>query len=382
MSWIGIRDILEAMRTVPRRVSPLLILLLLVAPSAGAAEFRLFPFSVPPSDFFSLSDPGSGIGLRILDLPDSYSWRSGDEQRLRIDVGIPPNELPESPPLLAPERRAEPRLFTTPTALLSAGVIVAVSLESTVPIREWGYRPFHFETENFFGPDSYAGGADKCSHFVVMANLASALVDAYDRQGHSPAQSSTLAFGMTLLSGLAIEVGDAYSPYGFSWEDLTADVLGTATGVLVRRNGLTGLIALRAGKVQTDVPVPPGYQPVLGAPSYSNEIYTADLKIAGLAGRLHFRPGLARFLLTGVTYSTKGYGYDPPLPDRERLVGFELGLNIPEILTAVGVHETTWWGSLLHKALDFFRIPFTSFGFQYDLNHGKWYGPNTGNKFN
>lgn len=96
---------------------------------------------------------------------------------------------------------------------------------------------------------------------------------------------------------------------------------------------------------------------------------------------MQFNPGPARFLMTSVTYSTKGYGYVPPVPNRQRLIGFEIGLNVPEILTAVGVPQTTWWGIFLHKAFNFFRIPFTSFGFRYDLNSKTWHGPDTGNVF-
>ena len=31
--------------------------------------------------------------------------------------------------------------------------------------------------------------------------------------------------------------------------------------------------------------------------------------------------------------------------------------------------------------MDNTRFPFTSVGFQYDLNHGKWYGPGNGNEY-
>jgi hypothetical protein len=36
---------------------------------------------------------------------------------------------------------------------------------------------------------------------------------------------------------------------------------------------------------------------------------------------------------------------------------------------------------LLYKVFNFFRIPFTSFGWRYDLNANKWHGPDTGNKY-
>jgi hypothetical protein len=352
------------------------------APSAGASGFRLFPASVPASHFFTAYDPDGQAGFRTFHLVRSRPWEAADPDTFRLDLQMaaPADTWQELPPLAPISSRKQPRLFTTKTILLSAGVLVGASLYAMTSPWNHGFTSYHFDSEHFFGPNTYAGGADKGSHFIVSASLARELALVFDREGHSPAQSNALSAGLTVLSGLVVEVGDGFSPYGFSWEDMTANVLGTTTGLLLTRNGLNDLIGLRAGKVATDVPVPCCHEPYLGF-GYSSEIYSADLKIAGLARRLNFRPGLARFLLTSVTYSTKGYGYVPPLPDRQRLVGFELGLNMPEILSAAGVPKTTWWGSFLYKALNFFRIPFTSFGFRYDLNRGRWHGPDTGNRY-
>ena len=129
-----------------------------------------------------------------------------------------------------------------------------------------------------------------------------------------------------------------------------------------------------------EVPIDPCCVDSLGE-NYSREIYSGDLKIAGLAKRMHFNPGIARFLLVSATYSTRAYGTEPKRPDRQRNVGMDIGLNLPEILCAVGVPQDTWWGTALYKALNVFRIPFTAFGIRYDMNHKKWHGPDTGQGF-
>jgi hypothetical protein len=354
--------------------------LLLAAPLAGprhvaAQDFRLFSARLPASHFFF--DGKDETGFRIVDSAHSGPWIAEDRFSLRVGVGSPgaPQERFPRPPFSRPEA---PRLVTPPAGLVTGGVLVLASIESMSAGWNHGFNGFHFHREHFFGPDTYAGGADKCSHFIISASLARELALLYDQLGHTPRESTALAFGVTALSGLILEAGDSFSPYGFSSEDLAADVLGTATGLYLTRKGLNDLIGLRVGKV-------PGIDESestenLGV-GYSNEIYSADLKLAGLASRLHIQPGVARFLLASITYNTKGYGHVPPLPYRTRNVGLELGVNFPEILSAVGVPETTWWGSLLYKALNFFRVPFTSFGFRYDINHGKWLGPDTGNKF-
>ena len=35
----------------------------------------------------------------------------------------------------------------------------------------------------------------------------------------------------------------------------------------------------------------------------------------------------------------------------------------------------------LHPVFDNIRIPFTSVGMRYDLNHGEWHEPDNGNRF-
>jgi len=77
-------------------------------------------------------------------------------------------------------------------------------------------------------------------------------------------------------------------------------------------------------------------------PDYSNEIYTADLKIAGLlrrygpdAGVGYYLAQPARYLLLSLTYGTKGYPYSEP-DFRQRQIGIEVGLNLWEPLAALG----------------------------------------------
>ena len=51
------------------------------------------------------------------------------------------------------------------------------------------------------------------------------------------------------------------------------------------------------------------------------------------------------------------------------------------ILEDLGVGRNTWWGYTLHTVFDNLRVPFTAVGFRYDLNHGKWTGPDSGNGY-
>ncbi len=260
---------------------------------------------------------------------------------------------------------------------MSAAVVLGSAAQGLGAPLQYGWVDFHTTNEGFFSRDTYAGGADKASHFVISSGAARALYDVYTRyQGHSPDESFTLALATTFMGGLAVELLDGASVYGFSFQDLTADALGSTAGALIQRNHLQDLLGLRLGMADTDIPAwAVGSSEATLGRSYSDEIYLADLKLGGLITRMHGNPGIARFFLTSFTFFTKGFGYAPPLPSRYQEIGFELGLNIPEILKAVGVKESTWWGAGLLAIFNFFRVPFTQVGVYYNLFNHKWYGP-------
>jgi len=277
--------------------------------------------------------------------------------------------------LQSPEETRQPKKLLA--SLVTAGVLAGAAAYAFTPSP---HRDFHITHEGFFGRDTYAGGADKAGHFTDSAIAAKELAIAYDRLGFSPGTSRLLGFGVSALGGLLIEFGDGTTFYGFSFEDLTMDVLGAGTSTLVLAAGLDDLIGFRHGFL-----VPrSGSATCCKVPGkghdYSNELLAADLKIAGLAHRLALPVGPLRYLLFSLTYSTKSY--PSGLPElRERLIGFEIGLNFAIILNDLGVQRDTWWGYALHVAFDNFRVPFTSVGFQYDINHGRWYGPGNGNEY-
>ena len=196
--------------------------------------------------------------------------------------------------------------------------------------------------------------------------------------GMSKDSAVLLGAGVSALAGLATELGDATNKYGFSWEDITMDWLGAATSVAISHYGLDDLIGFRAGRV----PSPPAPCCPYGGTGkdYSEEIYTGDLKIAGLGERARFDPGPARFLLFSVTYSAKGYPYANPAV-RERQVGLEVGINFCEILHAMGVPPDKLWSKVLYFLFDVIRFPYTQVGMYYDLNNGHWYGPGIGDQW-
>jgi hypothetical protein len=153
------------------------------------------------------------------------------------------------------------------------------------------------------------------------------------------------------------------------------DVLGAGTATLISAAGVDDLVGFRWGFL---VPAQHGtccrFDGLGG--DYSNFIYSADLKLAGVARRLGVDIGPLKYLMLSVTYGTKGYPSGAP-EERERRVGVDVGLNLAEILRDLGARRGTWWGYALQLVGENLRFPYTAGGFRYDLNHDRWHGPTT-----
>ncbi len=288
---------------------------------------------------------------------------------------------PPPPPLAAAASvPAPPRLFDRKTSLVTAAVLVGFPVVGYFAWWRTSSRStFEVANERWFQRDTYAGGADKASHVFLGYVSTLALQNIYRSLGKTPAQARGLALGVMVTAGALIEIGDGFSQYGFAWEDIAANAIGAALATGLDAWSLEDTVGLRFGYVKALKPDPccryGGY-----GDDYSKEIYSADLKLAGFLPRVGAGAGPARFLLLSLTYGTKGYRYSAA-PLRERNVGVELGLNLREILLAAGVPEAKWWGKALLTIGTYFRVPYTSFGWHYDLNHGTWSGPDTGDRF-
>ena len=263
------------------------------------------------------------------------------------------------------------------TALFSVGVIAGSAANS---FHESPHQSFHFTNEGFFGQNTYAGGADKASHFVDYAILSKELKNVYQLLGYDRTTSIWLGWGVATAAGLMTEIGDGTTFFGFSYEDLVMDTAGATAAAIVAATRTEDLIGFRHGFLLPNSGRATCCAVQGKGRDYSNEIYTADLKLQGVARRAGIGIGPLRYLLVSITYGSKGYPNGVP-ELRERQVGIEIGLNFEQILDDLRVTRSTWWGYGLHLVFDNIRFPYTSVGFQYDLNHDQWRGPNNGNSF-
>ena len=285
-----------------------------------------------------------------------------------------PSILPIRPP-------SDPELVRRDTLRASGAVLLAVPvLGELLWWRNEETERFHTTRENWFSKDTYAGGADKVSHVFGGYAFSRELAWQFEKLGNSPARSRALATGMAALTGVLVEGGDGFSVYGFSWEDVFSDLVGSAFAAAIGAAKIDDLVGIRLGYVRTKIP-PKCCRATAYGSDYSREIYSFDVRLDSALRRLGVaKPGPARFLLLSLTYGSKGYRFSP-VESRERNVGFDLGLNVVEVLRAVGVREDTWWGLPILRFFNYYRLEYTAWGWRYDFNHGRWSGFGTGGRF-
>jgi hypothetical protein len=316
--------------------------------SADALSLR----AIEPADWTQLC-----ATHRLLSADSSECERRTAFLGLTMDAPPPPDQAEAEVPRWAFLERHR-LLLTTLVPIAGLALVTANSL-----IGYSTHNDFQVNAEGWFGPNTTNGGADKASHLVDYFIVASLFADGYRVLGYSENAAILWGFGLALATGLGNEVSDGFTRHGFAWEDFAMDVAGATIASVLSVTHTRDLFGMRTSHL-------PGS-------TYTHDIYSADFKLSGLGRRLGVNIGPLRWLLLSVTYGSKGYRVSPPI-ELQRQVGFEVGLNFQQILNDLGVKRNTWWGYSLHL-IDYVRFPFTAVGMRYDLNHGTWHGPNSGN---
>jgi hypothetical protein len=364
------------------------------------AEFRPVPFT----------DAEESTSLRLADLEQSPPWghggggfslrlegaavaapEAGSQERATAaetsvgDDGPPPQRLCvlfqcETLPI-----QPAKKLFNTGVTLWTIAGVLGGAIDGALGPINYGLHPFQFDSDVYFPHWQYSGGANMVSHFICSTGPTDMLYDALRLNGLTEDQSFALAFGTISVAGALVEVGDGLTPqngegkgetFGFSPQDWVSGNLGALSEAIIKRTHADDLLSFQLGLwLGSDPPAEIiGGRPQFGI-DYTQEMYGLSMHFAGLFRRLHTDPGVARFLQFSFVYMTKGYGYYPQLESRYQQVGWEIGPDFAEILRAVGVSRSTWWGDLLLRVFTFIRFPYTQVGVYYNLTTGKWYGP-------
>ncbi len=226
---------------------------------------------------------------------------------------------------------------------------------------DWGtVDGFRVRDEGWFGPNTYAGGADKFAHMYSHFLINRASYDLYRSNGLSHQQSLKHSFILASTVGLLIEVGDGISHYGFAVNDLISDMVGVGLGHLLNSNPyLDELIGFQLyWWNNTKDPEHKGKKFNDPIDDYNNQKYIINLRFAAI-------PFLrSNYLTRYINFDTGMYSRGTIEPGSStassaRTIYYGLSLNITQLLTDLfPKSDYAYYGSRVTK---YYQPPGTGF---------------------
>lgn len=224
------------------------------------------------------------------------------------------------------------------TNLAVAGFITAWGLA----FWDYGSQSAHGGSEEWFGQNTGEGGADKAGHLYTGYVLGRAFSGLFRRYGYDEARVARAGALGSLAATTYMEIGDSFSPYGFSREDMAMNIVGAGAGWLFEANpALAARFALRGE-----------YDPFGGGSSdvltdYDNWRYLVTVKLDGF----NHMPKPLRWIEVHAGYYARNYGdADPANDQRHSFVG--VGISLPKLAAALGWRRTATF-------LDYYQPPGT-----------------------
>lgn len=179
------------------------------------------------------------------------------------------------------------------------------------------------QNEGFFGEDTKHGGMDKLGHAFTGHLIALETARAYARWGYDQPDAAWMGLGSSLFFTTMMEVGDSFSAFGLSPEDLAANVMGAGLGfAMARWPEIPRFLDFRM-----EYRPPLDREPGDFITDYKRMRYHLALKLAGFGWA---RDNLFRYLEIHAGYRT--HGFMGTTGDPERTVFLGAGLNLAELL--------------------------------------------------
>lgn len=117
--------------------------------------------------------------------------------------------------------------------IVTAGVAAHTLFATYLEYKWWwegNYHPFRFANDGFW--HNYSLGVDKIGHFYTSYCYATTLREILLWGGYSETTALWWSSGISFFYALSIEIGDGYSTYAFSLNDLMANTLGIGYALL------------------------------------------------------------------------------------------------------------------------------------------------------
>ena len=233
-----------------------------------------------------------------------------------------------------------------------------VNITGIAVITGWGIAKWDYFTtspqsgsEGWFGNDTKSGGSDKLGHLYTSYLLTHGLSNFFQSKCFSQQDAATYGALSTLAIVAYMEVGDSFSHFGFSKEDIVANSIGISYGYL----------SYKYPKLANLVDIRWQYKPnkeTLGdfVTDYENSKFLLALKLNGFD---FARDSFLKHIELHTGYYTRGF--NNPDVTKERNIFFAISLNLTDLFRRHSYNKTS-------TLLKYYQIPDTSLEKTIELN--------------
>ena len=234
--------------------------------------------------------------------------------------------------------------------LMAAGTIL------TWGVLNWDYfqQSPQSANEGWFDQETDEGGADKLGHLYTTYALSHIYASIYSDWDYPEEDAMRLGAFSALGTMTIMELGDSFSEYGFSYEDMLMNCVGAAAGYWFgthpewqKRIDLRLEYAPSLSDFEADV-----------FTDYEHHKYLLAFKASGFD---LLRDSPLNYFELHLGYYTRGYDdykTSQPIDDRERTVYVGVGLNVGKLLESV-------WET---RIFDYLQLPYTYLPLERDLD--------------
>jgi len=241
-------------------------------------------------------------------------------------------------------QRDQNRVVLTTTAVGVAGV-------TAWGVLYWDYftRAPHAQSEGWFGRGTDDGGMDKLGHCYATYVMSHGIASLYSRWDFER-EEAALYGSLTSFAIMGyMELGDSFSDYGFSYEDMVFNTVGALIGYLLYIHpDLSSKIDLR-----WQFGLEPQKSDFLT--DYSNSRFLLALKLNGFEST---QRNWLRHIELHVGYYTEGFDEAAEENLRHPYVG--VGFNFTDLLRRHGYAKTS-------TVFRYIQVPYTSANYDFDL---------------
>ena len=233
-----------------------------------------------------------------------------------------------------------------------------VNLTGIGIITAWGVANWDYfstspqsKSEGWFQYDTQYGGADKLGHLYSSYVITHGLSNLYDSWCINKNDAAVYGALSSLAIVAFIEIGDSFSEFGFSKEDMIANGIGIIYGYFSYKDlRLANILDIRLEyKPNTET---------FGdfATDYENSKYLLALKFNGFD---FSHSSFLKHIELHAGYYTRGFS--EPDATKERVVFVGIGLNLTDFFRRHSYNKTA-------TVLKYYQIPGTSINAEKDLN--------------